>query len=153
MDDSQIRRRVKAARALAGLSVGQLAKRLDEPGLGERTLRDLESQKGRSFYRRELRAIAEACGLPYEFFTMDFSAAREDSLEGIIEAKVEAAVERAMEQHTDATRDAVGATRQTKRALEGQVGDAGSASEAADGTHAGEDAIQESARSQHGATQ
>jgi uncharacterized small protein (DUF1192 family) len=72
MDSSQTRRRVKAARAIAGLSVAELAARIDQSGLGERTLRALEGEGGRQFRPMELQAIAQACDLPYEFFTVDF---------------------------------------------------------------------------------
>lgn len=72
MDAEQTRRRIKAARALAGLSVRELAERLDDPGYGERTLRKIESGE-RPVRQLELREIARVCGLPYEFFTGDFA--------------------------------------------------------------------------------
>lgn len=67
-----MRRRVKAARALAGISVKELAQRIGQDGLGERTLRSLEGDAGRAWRPMELQAVAQACGLPYEFFTVDF---------------------------------------------------------------------------------
>lgn len=76
----QIRRRVKAARALAGLSIPALAEAVNEPGLGDRTIRAMEGEKGRPFRKMELEAIARVCGLPYAFFTVDF--ARLPELEG-----------------------------------------------------------------------
>lgn len=69
---NEIRRRVKAAREIAGLSVEGLAKKIDQKGLGERTLRSLESPNNRPFKSMELKAIAEACNLPYQFFTVNF---------------------------------------------------------------------------------
>lgn len=71
-DPEEIRRRVKAARAIAGLSVPGLARRINQRGLGDRTLRDLEAPKGRAIKEMELQAIARACSLPYEWFTVDF---------------------------------------------------------------------------------
>lgn len=64
---------MKAARALRGLSVPALSGLLGEGGLGERTLRTLEADSGRPFRQMEIRAIARACRLPYEFFTIDFA--------------------------------------------------------------------------------
>jgi transcriptional regulator with XRE-family HTH domain len=60
-------RRVRAARAYAGLSVNELASRI---GLGLQTIKRIESGK-RSARRFEVWAIAEACALPREFFEMD----------------------------------------------------------------------------------
>lgn len=60
-------RRVRAARAYAGLSVNDLANRI---GLGLQTIKRIESGK-RTARRFEIWAIAEACGLPREFFEMD----------------------------------------------------------------------------------
>lgn len=76
MDTSQDerQRRMRAARALAGFkNVGDLADAIGaDAGLGERTLRKLEG--GESPLRPPaMREIAHACGLPYEFFTVDFS--------------------------------------------------------------------------------
>lgn len=67
-----VTRRIKAARALAGFdSRAALAAKLDA-GLGAKTLQKIESGE-RPVVQRELREIAEACGLPYEFFTVDFA--------------------------------------------------------------------------------
>lgn len=80
------RRRLRAARALAaptdaelaqrpdqdrtlGITVAELAERLsDEWVVGERTLGRIERGEC-GVEAMELRAIARACGLPYEFFT------------------------------------------------------------------------------------
>lgn len=68
------RRRIRAARVLAGLErVEDLATKIDTPGLGRDTLYNIEAGK-RAVRAHELRLIAEACGLPYEFFTTDFAA-------------------------------------------------------------------------------
>ena len=62
-------RRLRAARALAGYStVEALARALDEPGLGARTLRAIEQSK-RDPAPRDLRVIADACGVSIEFLT------------------------------------------------------------------------------------
>jgi transcriptional regulator with XRE-family HTH domain len=60
-------RRVRAARAYAGLSVNALANRI---GLGLQTIKRIECGK-RTARVFELWAIAEACELPREFFEMD----------------------------------------------------------------------------------
>src|SRR3954453_22620459 len=64
---SEIARRVRAARAYAGLSVNELANRI---GLGLQTIKRIESGK-RAARRFEIWAIAEACNLPREFFEID----------------------------------------------------------------------------------
>jgi transcriptional regulator with XRE-family HTH domain len=61
-------RRVRAARAYAGLSVQELA---DGIGLGLQTIKRIEAGK-RSARRYEIWAIAEACSLPRDFFEIDF---------------------------------------------------------------------------------
>lgn len=92
MDPEETRRRVKAARALAGISVKDLAERIGQKGLGERTLRELEGDAGRAWRPMELQAVAQACELPYEFFTVDFSqlslSARTDTRLDALEAEV-----------------------------------------------------------------
>jgi transcriptional regulator with XRE-family HTH domain len=73
MDSEETRRRLKAARALAGLSVPALATRIDRSNeLGERTLRKIESGE-RPLRPMELRVYLEACGLPYEFLTANLA--------------------------------------------------------------------------------
>jgi hypothetical protein len=63
--------------ALAGIDgVPKLAKRLSLPGLGQDNLYLVLAGK-RPLARHELREIFEVCGLPIEFFTVDFA-----SLEG-----------------------------------------------------------------------
>jgi transcriptional regulator with XRE-family HTH domain len=64
---SETARRVRAARAYAGLSVTELANRI---GLGLQTIKRIESGK-RTARPFEVWAIAEACGLPREFFEID----------------------------------------------------------------------------------
>jgi transcriptional regulator with XRE-family HTH domain len=61
-------RRVRAARAYAGISVTELAQHL---GLGLQTIKRIECGK-RAARRFEVWAIADACGLPHEFFELDF---------------------------------------------------------------------------------
>jgi transcriptional regulator with XRE-family HTH domain len=69
-DGTQIEtaRRVRAARAYAGMSVSELAERV---GLGLQTIKRIESGK-RNARPFEVWAIAEACELPREFFDLDF---------------------------------------------------------------------------------
>lgn len=94
--NSDLARRVKAARALAGLnSVKALADAIGQGGLSTKTLRAIEQGK-RHAEPRELAAIAEACGLPASFFRIDFSATptRPNDLEerlASLEQKVDAA--------------------------------------------------------------
>jgi transcriptional regulator with XRE-family HTH domain len=63
--------RVRAARALRNASLDELAERIGEAGLGARTLRKIEGGD-REVRAMELRTIAAALDLPYEFFTADF---------------------------------------------------------------------------------
>lgn len=68
----EISRRMRAARAYAGLSsVKKLAAKIDEPGLGTSTLYAIEQGRRRA-RPRDLRAIAQACGLPDSWFEVDF---------------------------------------------------------------------------------
>lgn len=67
----ELRRRLRAGRVLADLTVAELAGKVDpEAGLGERTLRKLES--GETQIRTPvLRELAWALGLPYAWFTVE----------------------------------------------------------------------------------
>lgn len=73
------RRRVKAARALAGYaSTDDLADAIKEAGEFGRgysggTLRNREGAAGEDFNKKDLMVIAAACALPYEFFEVDFA--------------------------------------------------------------------------------
>lgn len=68
MDETE--RRIRAAMTLAGIdSFEDLARRIDSRNLGATTLRKLNDNVRASLPRR---AIADACGLPYQFFTVDF---------------------------------------------------------------------------------
>ena len=70
-DDAEIARRVRAARIIADLrTVEELAERIGARGLGAKTLGAIERAERRP-RRMELREIAEACGLPPEFFSAD----------------------------------------------------------------------------------
>jgi transcriptional regulator with XRE-family HTH domain len=61
----------KRLRPVVGLTVDELAARINLDGLGKRTIGDLERDGGA--IRNQLTEIAKACGLPYDFFTVDFS--------------------------------------------------------------------------------
>lgn len=63
----EIARRIRAARAYAGLSTAALAERI---GLGTQTIKRIEAER-RIARRFELWAIAEACGMPRAFFEHD----------------------------------------------------------------------------------
>jgi transcriptional regulator with XRE-family HTH domain len=71
----ELGRRLRAARELAGLhSAEELGKVINERGLSGRTIRNIEAGI-RTAQRRDLRAIAEACGLPMAWFEVDIAAA------------------------------------------------------------------------------
>jgi transcriptional regulator with XRE-family HTH domain len=65
-------RLMQAARALAGLSIDDLAAKLtDEEGLSARSLRDIESGKREHVAPSKRKAIIAACDLPEAFLTGD----------------------------------------------------------------------------------
>lgn len=69
-------RRIKAAMQLAGIpSFEELAARIGQRNYGARTLRKYADDRDTENVARrpQLVAIAEACALPVEFFTVDFS--------------------------------------------------------------------------------
>lgn len=69
MPPNDIGRRIRAARALAEFpSVDDLARAIDESGLGTKTLRAIERGE-RPAQPRDLRAIAAACDVSVEFLT------------------------------------------------------------------------------------
>lgn len=70
LSEEETQRRIRAARALRGKTVDQLAEMINEPGLKSGTLGAIERGE-RPARRRELRSIADALGLPYEFFTIE----------------------------------------------------------------------------------
>jgi transcriptional regulator with XRE-family HTH domain len=65
----EVARRVRAARILSGLTVGELG---DLIGLGIQTIKRIEAGR-RNARRYELWAIADACGVPREFFEADLA--------------------------------------------------------------------------------
>jgi transcriptional regulator with XRE-family HTH domain len=69
VDPGEERRRLRAARAYADFSLDELAERVE---MGRSTLIRVD-QGERNLKRMEISAIAEACGLPVEFFTADFN--------------------------------------------------------------------------------
>ena len=81
MDDEgfDVGARLRAARHLAGFRHQRdLALAIDQAGLGERTLRAIELGR-RHATERDFRAIADACRVPLEWFTADFSRLAEIS--------------------------------------------------------------------------
>jgi transcriptional regulator with XRE-family HTH domain len=85
VDRDEISRRLRAARALAvptedelaarkrpvvGITVEELAARVGQDGLGAKTIGNMERGDGPAL-KPQLREIAEACGVPYAFFTAD----------------------------------------------------------------------------------
>lgn len=90
-----LRRRLKAARALAGLTVEELAREVGQTGYGAKTLYAMESETGREILPKDHAILAEACGLPREFFTMDFHVHEAHLGMDDIRARMEANDERA----------------------------------------------------------
>lgn len=71
LDSEETARRIKAARMVAGIaSASALAERIGSRGLGDKTLRKIESGV-RPARLHELQRIASACGLPVAFFTLE----------------------------------------------------------------------------------
>jgi hypothetical protein len=74
-DGFPVERRIRAAMTLAAIDFGELARRIDRPGMKERTLRGMATAGDRQTAQpHHLRYIAEACGMSPSFFTVDFSA-------------------------------------------------------------------------------
>lgn len=69
LPQEELRRRVRAARGYADLSIDQLAEAV---GIGRNTIIRIDNGE-REVKQMELRQIAAVCGLPYEFFTVDFA--------------------------------------------------------------------------------
>jgi transcriptional regulator with XRE-family HTH domain len=66
---------MRAARELGGFeSVEALARAINEPGLSAKTLYSIEREQNDP-PDRTIRAIAAACGVPFEWFTVDLNAA------------------------------------------------------------------------------
>lgn len=69
-DQAELRRRLKAARALRGLTVAELAARIPvESKLGERTLRKFESGE-QALLPPVMRELASVLDVDYEWFTV-----------------------------------------------------------------------------------
>ena len=92
------RQRFKAARMLAGhKSAEALAEKIGEHGLGAKVIRNIE--QGRAVPEpRDLEAIAKACGVPIEWFVVDFSRLPE------LVADREQAIRRLLEQERERVR-------------------------------------------------
>lgn len=71
MNEPSMGRRLRAARALAGVGVDGLARLLDTNGLSVRTLRKIENGE-RPLRPMERREIARVLGIADEFFEADF---------------------------------------------------------------------------------
>jgi transcriptional regulator with XRE-family HTH domain len=74
--------RIRAARAYANLTRAALAQELKRPDINERTLARFESLQDADPTPDQLIAIAEVCGLPPRWFSVDFSKL-DDPLESI----------------------------------------------------------------------
>jgi protein-disulfide isomerase-like protein with CxxC motif len=105
VDRSELARRLKAARALAGYTKPEtLAQQplLLANGIKASRIKEMESVKGRVEVRpMELDVIAEACGLPREFFSAPFERMAENAA---LAERMEA-VERALEALAEAVPD------------------------------------------------
>jgi transcriptional regulator with XRE-family HTH domain len=88
---SELARRVRAARAYAGLSVRDLA---DTIGIGLQTIKRIEAGT-RAPRKMEIWAIAEACELPREWFELEWTELAMRAAEGAeLLARVEARLAR-----------------------------------------------------------
>lgn len=107
-------RRIKAAMALAGYSIEELSEAIDQRGLGPRTLRKLQDDADpREARAWELRAIAEACDLPYAWFTVEsFADALDDARgrDGRVSPEERLAELEAARDASEAHREALGAS-------------------------------------------
>lgn len=74
----ELRRRMRAAMALAGLTVKQLAARIDGRGYSDKTLNNMLGDRLRPIEPRDFPVLAQACGLTPAFFTIDFSTIADD---------------------------------------------------------------------------
>lgn len=72
---TETQRRIRAARAYSGMTLNELA---DAVGMGRMTLYRMENGQ-RDVKRMELREIAEACDVPYEFFAADWATLGDDA--------------------------------------------------------------------------
>jgi hypothetical protein len=88
LDQAEIRRRIRAAMALADISSwDELAERTP---LSRSTLKDLGTVRGRAT-ETHLRVIAAACDLPYAWFTIpDLAAAITDDTDPSLAERLEA---------------------------------------------------------------
>ncbi len=73
MDSVELGRRIRAARAYAGLSVRALAEKVSDDGISARTLRHLE-QGEHLATTEQLEAVSQACGVPAAWFELDWEA-------------------------------------------------------------------------------
>jgi transcriptional regulator with XRE-family HTH domain len=97
MTEFGIGARMRAARHIAGFrNVADLASAIQMAGLGETRLRQIEQERIVAGYR-DLRDIAEACGLRVEWFSADFDRLDEisDDPRQVLARETAAAVERA----------------------------------------------------------
>ena len=74
---TETQRRIRAARAYSGMTLDELAEKV---GIGRMTLYRMENGQ-RDVKRMELREIAEACEVPFEFFTSGWSTLGAGALE------------------------------------------------------------------------
>jgi hypothetical protein len=95
LDQDEIRRRIRAAMALAGISSWE--ELAEHTPLSRSTLKDLGTERRRA-EETHLRVIAAACDVPYEWFTvadLRHAIVREDDDEPSIAERLEA-LERAV---------------------------------------------------------
>jgi transcriptional regulator with XRE-family HTH domain len=109
----RLRFRMRAARAIAGLTVKELAARVADAGhadgLSARVLGEME-RGNRVIKPSEIPILAEACGLPAAFFSVDFATLEEPTLRAEVDylrseiAKIKGTV---AELATDLARDSL----------------------------------------------
>lgn len=128
--DEERRRRIAAARGYAGLSRGALGKKMD--GVSEDTVKRWEdgtNKRPLKAHEEEalLRNVADACGLPENFFYIDFAANAGGAAEERMAALEDLYLELVNKLGFDDQSALVSQLRRRKRSYEGLLADGESA--------------------------
>lgn len=115
--DEDRRRRMKAALALTGKTVPELAELIDQRNYGAKTLYNLQSgQKGKTLRPADCRTIAEALGISPAFFTVDFATLGKEE-NGSLREEVGALAEAVLQLAIGNAEEALSAARTTTERL------------------------------------
>lgn len=72
--NEELRRRMRAALALADLTIEELSERIGRRGYGDKTLYNMQGETGkRPILPQDIEVISKACGISPAFFSIDFS--------------------------------------------------------------------------------